>query len=170
MPWDDIDMLITTIGMSGEYELLPDIMLVQDQAFEISVLMFPGIFSDITDSGINFGEFASGKADFSVVNGRNFAVPFDNGVTITAYRTDILEQAGLTADDFTDITWNRFIELGQVVLDATGTPLLSTYGVGASFMDVMVNQQEQACLMLTGSLILSIIPNSVRLLTYLRKW
>jgi len=138
MHWDDINMLITTIGMSGEYELLPDIMLVQDQAFEISVLMFPGIFSDITDSGINFAEFASGKTDFSVVNGRNFAVPFDNGVTITALRTDIIEDAGLTVDDFTSITWDRFIELGQVVLAETGMPMLSTYGVGASFMDVMV--------------------------------
>ena len=138
VPWDDIDMLLTTIGISGEYHLLPDIMLVQDQAFEVNVLMFPGLFSDLTDSGINFAEFASGKTDFSVVNGRNFAVPFDNGVTITAYRTDILAQAGLTVDDFTDITWNRFIELGHEVLAATGMPLLSTYGVGASFMDVMV--------------------------------
>ena len=138
MPWDDIDLQITTIGISGEYHLLPDIMLVQDQAFEISVMMFPGIFSDLTDSGINFGEFASGKVDFSVVNGRNFAVPFDNGVTITAWRADILEEAGFTVDDLTDITWDDLIDIGRVVLAETGMPLLSTYGVGGSFMDVMV--------------------------------
>ncbi|MCL2248857.1 MAG: ABC transporter substrate-binding protein [Oscillospiraceae bacterium] len=138
MPWEDIDMQITTIGITGEYHLLPDIMLIQDQAFEISVLLFPGIFTDITDSGINFAEFAAGKTDFSVVNGRNFAVPFDNGVTITAFRTDILEEAGFTVDDFTDITWDEFISLGRQVFDATGMPMLSTYGVGGSFMDVMV--------------------------------
>ena len=138
MPWDDIDMFITTIGISGETGLLPDIMLVQDQAIEVSVSMFPNLFTDITNSGINFAEFAPGKLDFSVINGRNFAVPFDNGVTITAYRTDILEQAGLTVADFTGITWNETIELGRHVLAETGMPLFSTYGVGASFMDVMV--------------------------------
>ncbi|MCL2828005.1 MAG: ABC transporter substrate-binding protein [Oscillospiraceae bacterium] len=138
MPWEDINTQITTIGISGEYSLLPDIILIQDQAIEVSVLTFPGIFTDITDSGINFSEFAAGKTDFSVVDGRNFAVPFDNGVTITAWRTDVLEEAGFTVDDFTDITWDELIELGQVVLDETGMPLLSTYGVGASFMDVMV--------------------------------
>ncbi|MCL2204855.1 MAG: extracellular solute-binding protein [Defluviitaleaceae bacterium] len=138
MPWETIDMQLTTIGISGEHHLLPDIMLIQDQAIEISVLTFPQLFADITNSGINFNEFASGKTDFSVVNGRNFAVPFDNGVTITAFRTDILAQAGLTIGDFTNVTWNQFIDLGRQVLDTTGMPLLSTYGVGASFMDVMV--------------------------------
>ena len=138
MPWEDIDILLTTIGISGEYHLLPDIMLIQDQAIEVNALMFPSLFTDITDSGINFAEFAPGKTDFSVVGGRNFAVPFDNGVTIATYRTDLLAEAGLTVDDFTSITWEQAIDLGKQVLDATGMPLFSTYGVGASFMDVMV--------------------------------
>ena len=138
MPWETIDMQLTTIGISGEHHLLPDILLMQDQAIEINVLNFPQLFADITDSGINFNEFAAGKTDFSVVGGRNFAVPFDNGVTITAFRTDILAQAGFTIADFTSITWNQFIDLGRQVLATTGKPLLSTYGVGASFMDVMV--------------------------------
>jgi lactose/L-arabinose transport system substrate-binding protein len=60
-----------------------------------------------------------------VVDGRNYGVPFDNGAAITALRVDILEQAGYTIEDFTDITWSRFIEIGKDVLAKTGYPLLS---------------------------------------------
>mgnify|MGYP000396932577 CR=1 FL=1 len=30
-------------------------------------------------------------------------------------RTDMLEEAGFTVDDFTDITWNDFMEKAKVV-------------------------------------------------------
>ena len=36
-----------------------------------------------------------------------------------------MEQAGLTVDDFTDITWDQYIENGKKVLEATGKPLIS---------------------------------------------
>ena len=52
-------------------------------------------------------------------------VPFDNGAVIGAYRTDILEQAGYTTADLTDIDWNRFIEIGKDVKAKTGAYMLS---------------------------------------------
>jgi len=42
---------------------------------------------------------------------------FDNGAVIHALRTDVLAEAGLSIADFTDITWDQYIELGKVVLE-----------------------------------------------------
>ena len=66
-----------------------------------------------------------GKLAYSTVDGKNYGVPFDNGAVIGAYRTDILEQAGYTTADLTDIDWNRFIEIGKDVKAKTGTYMLS---------------------------------------------
>lgn len=79
----------------------------------------------MTDSGIDFSQFAAGKLGYSTVGGRNYGVPFDNGAAIACYRTDILEQAGYTIDDLTDITWSRFEEISSDVQAKTGYYLLS---------------------------------------------
>lgn len=124
-PWDDVQTKLTTAVMAGQLDTLPDILLMQDNALQKNVVNYPGVFYDLTDSGIDFSQFADFKVNHTVVNGRNYGVPFDNGTTITALRVDILEQAGYTIDDFTDITWSRFIEIGKDVLAKTGYPLLS---------------------------------------------
>ena len=45
-----------------------------------------------------------------------------------AIRSDIVEEAGLTTDDFKDITWSQFMELAKTVKEKTGTPMLTTSG------------------------------------------
>lgn len=124
-PWDDVQTKLTTAATSGDLSTLPDILLMQDNAFQKNVISYPDAFSDLTDSGIDFSEFAEGKTAYSVVDGKNYGVPFDNGAVVGCYRTDLLEQAGLTVDDFTDITWDQYIENGKKVLEATGKPLIS---------------------------------------------
>ncbi len=124
-PWDDVQTKLTTVATSGELNTLPDIFLMQDNAFQKNYTNFPDVFTDLTDSGIAFDSFASAKVAYSVVDGKNYGVPFDNGTCITALRSDVLEQAGYTSADFTDITWTKFIELGKDVLAKTKTPLLS---------------------------------------------
>lgn len=123
--WDDVQTLITTAAASGDYSTLPDILLMQDNAFQKNVISYPGLFVDITDSGIDFASFAEGKTAYSIVDGANYGVPFDNGAVVACYRTDVLEQCGLTVDDFTDIDWDQYVELGKTVLETTGMPLLS---------------------------------------------
>lgn len=124
-PWEDVQTKLTTAATSGDLSTLPDILLMQDNAFQKNVISYPDAFTDLTDSGIDFSQFAAGKTGYSVVDGKNYGVPFDNGAVIACYRTDVLEQAGLTVDDFTDITWDQYIENGKKVLDATGKPLIS---------------------------------------------
>ncbi len=124
-PWEDVQTKITTAAASGDLSTLPDIVLMQDNAFQKNVISYPDAFLDLTNSGIDFSQFAAGKAGYSIVNGANYGVPFDNGAVVGCYRTDVLEQAGLTVDDFTDITWDQYIENGKKVLEATGKPLIS---------------------------------------------
>lgn len=124
-PWEDIQTKVTTAATSGDLSTLPDIFLMQDNAFQKNVISFPDVCADLTNSGIDFSQFAAGKTAYSVVDGKNYGVPFDNGAVVACYRTDVLEQAGLTIDDFTDITFDQYLENGKKVLEATGKPLIS---------------------------------------------
>ena len=125
-PWQDLQTKLTTAATSGALDTLPDIFLIQNNALQKNIINFPELFYDLTDSGIAFDKFAQSAVAYSVLDGKNHAVPFDNGAAVTALRTDILEQAGFTIDDFTDITWEEYIAKGEVVLEKTGKPLLST--------------------------------------------
>lgn len=98
---------------------------MQDNSYQKFVSIYPEAFVDLTDSGIDFSQFAAGKLSYSTVDGKNYGVPFDNGAVIGAYRTDYLEQAGYTVDDLTDIDWNRFIEIAKDVKAKTGKYMLS---------------------------------------------
>lgn len=144
-PWDDVQNKLTTAATSGNYDTLPDIFLMQDNAFQKNVISYPDAFTDLTDSKIDFSQFAEGKTAYSVVDGKNYGVPFDNGAVIACYRTDILEQAGYTVDDFTDITWDEYIEKGKDILAKTGKPLLSCVS-GESDVITMMLQSTGASL------------------------
>ena len=139
--WDDMQTKLSTIVGSGNYDQLPDILLMQDFAYQKYCITYPDLFQDLTDSGIDFSQFAEGKVNASVVEGKNYGVPFDNGTEIAAYRTDILEQAGYTIEDLTDIDWNRFMEIGKDVYEKTGYSLVS---VQAASSDLIYQMMQSA--------------------------
>lgn len=139
--WDDMQTQLGIIVGSGDYSQLPDICLMQDFAYEKYVTTYPDLYQDLTDSGIDFSQFAASKLAMSTIDGKNYGVPFDNGAEIAAYRTDILEQAGYTIDDLTDIDWNRFIEIGEDVYAKTGYSLDS---VLASSSDLIYQMLQSA--------------------------
>lgn len=144
-PWDDLQTKLTTIAQSQSTDELPDIFLMQNNAFQKNVINYPDLFSDFSDSGVDFSEFPKAVADYSTVDGANYGLPFDSGTAITALRTDVLEQAGYTVDDFTDITWSEFITKGKDVLAKTGKPLLSGQA-GSADMIMMMLQSAGASL------------------------
>jgi len=137
-PWDQVQDALTAAATTGVLDQLPDIFLMQDMAFQRNVLTFPELFVDMTDSGIDFSQFASGKRGFSTVDGRNFGVPFDNGATVAALRVDVLAEAGYTIEDFTDVTWHDFISMGMDILNQTGMPMISTTAGGGDFIMFML--------------------------------
>lgn len=144
-PWQDVQTKLTTAAASGDLSTLPDILLLQDNAFQKNVISYPEAFTDITNKGIAFSDFGASKVAYSTVDGKNYGVPFDNGTVISALRTDIIEKAGFKTSDFTDITWSKFIEQGKVVLEKTGKPLLSAQA-GESDLIVMMLQSAGASL------------------------
>ena len=122
---EDCEKKLISAAQSGDLSTLPDIVLMQDNSYQKFVSIYPEAFTDLTDSGIAFADFAEAKVANSVKDGKNYGVPYDSNTVIACYRTDYLDQAGYTIDDLTDITWDRFIEIGKDVLDKTGMPMLT---------------------------------------------
>lgn len=121
----DIETKLTTIANAGELDALPDIFLIQDASFQKFAQNYPDIFTDLTDSGIDFSQFSAAKTSYSVVNNKNMGIPFDSGTAVNCIRTDYLEQAGFTVEDFTDITWSDYMEKAKIVKEKTGQPMLT---------------------------------------------
>lgn len=144
-PWDDLQTKLTTLAQSQEFGELPDIFLVQNNAFQKNVINYPDLFSDFSGSSIDYSEFPKAVTDYSTIDGVNYGVPFDAGTAIGAYRTDVLAEAGYTIDDFTDITWSDFLTKAEDVLAKTGKPLLSGQA-GSSDMIMMMLQSAGASL------------------------
>lgn len=136
--WDTVQTKLTTIASSKDYSQLPDIILIQDNAFQKNYKSFPDVFVDMTNSGVDYSQFATGKTGYSVVDGKNYGVPFDNGAVIYGYRTDILQQAGYTIDDFTNITWSKWMKQAKDVLQKTGHPLLSCQSGSSDIINMML--------------------------------
>ena len=142
---DDVETKITTAATSGDLSTLPDIFLMQDNSFQKYTTNFNDVFLGLNDSGINYKDFGEAKQAYSTLDGVHYGVPFDNGAVIAAYRTDILEKAGLKIDDFKDITWSKFIELGKQVKQKTNTPLLCATA-GSNDLAMMILQSAGASL------------------------
>lgn len=144
-PWEDLEPKLTTLAQSQQFGELPDIFLMQNNAFQKNGVNYPDLFSEIDTSAVDFSEFPEAVTAYSTVDGVNYGVPFDNGTAIQALRTDVLEEAGYTIDDFTDITWDQFITQAEDVLAKTGMPLLSGQA-GAADTVMMILQSAGASL------------------------
>ena len=136
--YSDIEQSLITAAEAGTYDTLPDIFLMQDYSFHKNVTNYPEIFTELTDSGIDFSQFSAGKLADSTVDEKNYGVPFDNGAVIACYRTDILDEAGYTIDDLTDITWSKFMEIGKDVHEKTGKYLLTSEATGGDTLMMMM--------------------------------
>jgi len=143
--WDDIQTKMTTIAQANQLDQLPDIFLVQNNAFQKNVTNYPQLFADLTSSGIDFSQYPQSVVNYSKVDGKNWGLPFDNGAVIAAYRTDVLQHAGYALQDFTDITWTDFLTKAKDVLTKTGKPLLSGQA-NSSDMIMMMLQSSGASL------------------------
>ena len=123
---DDCQTKLTTAANAGDYSTLPDIVLMQDNSYQKYLKSYPDAFTDLKDININWDDFGKLKQSYSMVDDTHYGVPFDNGAVIACYRTDILDEAGYTIDDLTDITWSKFMEIGKDVHEKTGKYLLTS--------------------------------------------
>lgn len=151
MQSQDIETKLTTAMSAGDLSTLPDIFLMQDNSFQKYATNYPDIFTELTASGIDYTQFSEAKVAYSMLNGKNYGVPFDNGAVIGCYRVDLLEQAGFTVDDFTDITWTEFIEKGKVVKEKTGQPMLTSQSSEPDLVNMMMQSVGASCFNEDGS-------------------
>jgi lactose/L-arabinose transport system substrate-binding protein len=137
-PWADVQQkLITALG-ANETSSLPDILLMQDSAMQKNLTTYPKAFLPV-DGKIDISQFAKFKTNFGGMDGKYYNVPFDNGATATFLRRDIVEQAGLKVEDFNDITWERFIELGKIVKQKTGVAMISFHNNGRELLMITLH-------------------------------
>lgn len=115
----DLEQKLNTNLGSGVKDGLPDIILVNDPNIQKYVTSYPNTFADFTDK-VDFSQFSPYKVDALTIDGKVYGVPFDIGVTGMFYRSDYLEEAGFTAADLENITWDQYIEIGKAVKEKTG--------------------------------------------------
>ncbi|GHU72757.1 ABC transporter substrate-binding protein [Spirochaetia bacterium] len=133
----DIEQKIITALTAGETADLPDIILNQDNSMQRFLQTYPDAYLPL-DGKVDLSQFAKYKLDVGLFEGKHYGVPFDNGATGTFLRRDIVEQAGLKVEDFNDITWERFIELGQIVKQKTGVSMVSAPAGSRDFVMIML--------------------------------
>ena len=121
---EEIEQKLQTQLAAGTMDGLPDIVLIEDYSAQKFLLSFPGAFQAMTDV-VDYSGFADYKVALGSVDGENYSMPFDSGVTGLFYRSDLIEQAGYTQEDMQDLTWDEFIEIGEKVKEVTGTPMIS---------------------------------------------
>lgn len=148
---EDIETKLTTFVSSNELELLPDVFLMQDNSFQKYASNYPDIFTDLTDSGIDFSQFAKAKTAYSTIDDKHLGIPFDNATVINAMRTDLLEQAGYTLDDFTDITWSDYLEKAKIIKEKTGLPMLTLQAGSPDIIMMMLQSCGQSLFKKDGS-------------------
>lgn len=120
---DDIRAKLQTQLLAGSTDGLPDIVLIQDDVAQKYLQSFPGAFEPLSDS-IDMTAFAEYKVAAATLDGKSYSLPFDSGVTGLFYRSDYIKEAGFTAEDLNNITWDRLVEIGTVVKEKTGHQLL----------------------------------------------
>jgi lactose/L-arabinose transport system substrate-binding protein len=142
VPWDEVQAKIIAAISAKQTQTLPDIILMQDSAAQKNIITFPGAFYDMTNK-VDFSKFTPYKVAVSTVNGRHYGMPFDSGVGATFLRRDMIEKAGLSIDDFNDITWDQFIELGKRVKTATGSNIMALGSRTAEIVTMMLQSSGE---------------------------
>lgn len=100
----------------------PDVVLIEDYKIQGYLTYYPDEFADFSDV-LNPEDFAAYKTGVNVVDGSFYGVPFDSGVAATFYRKDLIEEAGYTEEDMQDLTWDKYIEIGQAVKEKCGVDM-----------------------------------------------
>jgi lactose/L-arabinose transport system substrate-binding protein len=133
----DLEQKLQAQLASGTTDGLPDIVLIEDYGAQKYLQSFPGAFEPL-NSAVDYSGFAPYKVELATVNGQTYSLPFDSGVTGYFYRSDLLGEAGFTAADLQDITWDKLIEIGKTVKEKTGGILLPIDPNDAGWLRIMM--------------------------------
>ncbi|MEG0274292.1 ABC transporter substrate-binding protein [Amedibacillus sp. YH-ame10] len=124
MAQDDIIQKLNTSLSSGKTDGLPNIVLIEDYRIQNYLTAYPEEFSELTDI-VKKEDFMDYKFAVNSIDDKIYGLPFDSGVAGLFYRLDYIEQAGYTAKDMENITWDEYIEIGKAVKEKTGHAMLT---------------------------------------------
>lgn len=133
----DVEQKLLINLSSGVTDGLPDIVLIEDYNAQKYLSAFPDSFADLTGK-VEHSSFAPYKVKLMSLGGKVYGVPFDSGVAGMYYRKDLIEASGFTAADMNNITWDRFIEIGEVVLAKTGVSMCAFDPTDGGLVRVML--------------------------------
>ena len=109
---------------SKMYQELPDVIMIEDYDIQDVLSQYEDEFVDLTDK-VDYDRYTDYKSKLCSKGDRFYGIPFDSGTAALFYRLDILEQAGYTEADMQDLTWERYIEIGEDVYQKLGIPMLT---------------------------------------------
>ena len=121
---DDIVQKLNTGLSSGTMKGMPNIVLIEDYRAQSFLQAYPDAFYDLSDH-FNIDDFSDYKIEPTSFEGKHYGIPFDTGVVGLYLRTDYIEEAGYTMDDFNNITWDQFIEIGKDVKEKIDKPMMT---------------------------------------------
>ena len=115
---------------SGVSEGLPDIVLMDDYDVQNYLLNYEGKFAELSED-IDFDKFAPYKVTNATYQEGVYAVPFDSGSAGLYYRKDYLSEAGIDESELTNLTWSKFVEIGETVKEKRGNGSLRLFQIAA---------------------------------------
>lgn len=104
---------------SGNKEDLPDIIVEEYYNLKGYLEFYGDYFADLTEY-VDPSLYVDFTVKSVTYNEKIWGVPYDTGVGAWFYREDILREAGFAEEDLKNITWDRFVEIGQIVKERTG--------------------------------------------------
>ena len=120
----DIIQKLNTGLNSGTTKGLPNIVLIEDYRAQGFIQSYTDSFYDLSGK-VKPEDFADYKIGPTSLDGKQYGVPFDSGVTGMYVRKDYLEQAGYKPEDLKDIDWKQYIEIGKKVKEKTGKQFIT---------------------------------------------
>lgn len=106
------------------YDELPDVVMIEDYDIQSVLSQYEDEFVELTDR-VDYDKYTDYKSKLCSKGKRFYGIPFDSGTTALFYRLDILEKAGYTESDMQNLTWDRYIEIGEDVYRKLGISMLT---------------------------------------------
>ena len=116
----DVKLLLS----SQVYDQLPDVIMIEDYDVQDVLQNYEDEFVAL-DERVDYDKYVDYKRKLVEHDGKSYGIPFDCGTAALFYRLDILQQAGFNESDMQNLTWSRYMEIGQKVYEKTGVPMLT---------------------------------------------
>lgn len=106
------------------YENLPDIVLIEDYEVQRLLSDYAEEFLPM-DSILDYSQYQEHKTEITAKDGIHYGVPFDSGAAVLFYRKDYIEAAGYTDADMQNLTWAKYMKIGQQVKEKLGISMIT---------------------------------------------